>query len=340
MTSKERVYARINGYPVDRIPNLNILMLFAAKEIGVPYSEYCQDYRKLAHGNIVCMQKYGIDAVSVISDPLRECADMGLDIEFPYDDVPCEKEFLIKEKSDLLKLKPVPPHSGKRMTDRIMAVDLFKKEVGAEFPIIGWVEGCFAMAADLRGVNHFLMDLYEDPDFVVELLEICLEQAVLFARAQIEAGADIIGVGDAIASVAGPLAYNDLALQYEIRLLEAIRQAGGMTKLHICGDTTPFLESLPARYCDILDFDWMVPMGKAAELFGDVTCINGNFDPVAVLLQGNVQDVKNAVKSCALIGGKKHTCAAGCEVPKHTPPENLMAVYEALREIGDFSFIV
>jgi len=330
MNSKERVYARINNQPVDRIPNLNILMLFAAKEIGVTYSEYCQDYRKLVHGNIVCMKKYGIDAVSAISDPMRECADMGMKIVFPVDGVPCEKELLIKEKQDLLKLKPVLPANGRRMSDRLSAVDLFKKEVGNEFPIIGWVEGCFAMSADLRGVNNFLLDLYEDPDFVVDLLEICLEQAILFARAQIEAGADIIGVGDAIASVAGPLAYQDLALQYEVRLLKAIKKAGGLTKLHICGNTTPFLELLPAQYCDILDLDWMVPMDKAAELFGNITCINGNYDPVAVLLQGSVQDVKNAVKSCMLAGGMKHTSAAGCEVPKHTPPENLMAVYDAL----------
>ena len=333
MNSKERVFARINNQPVDRIPNLNILMFFAAKEIGVPYADYCQDYRKLVHGNIVCMKKYGIDAVSSISDPMRECADMGMSVVFPEDDVPHEKEFLIQQKSDLLKLKPVPPANGRRMTDRVLAVDLFKKEVGHEFPIIGWVEGCFAMAADLRGVNNFLMDLYEDRDFVVDLLEICLEQAVLFAQAQIEAGADIIGVGDAIASVAGPLAYEDLALEYEIRLLKAIREAGGMTKLHICGNTTPFIDLLPAQHCDILDVDWMVPIDKVTELHGNITCVNGNYDPVSVLLQGSTQDVKNAVKSCLQMGGIKHTSAAGCEIPKHTPPANLMAVHETLCEL-------
>ena len=330
MNSKERVYARINNQPVDRIPNLNILMFFAAKEIGVPYSDYCQDYRKLVQGNIVCMRKYGIDAVSAISDPMRESADMGLEIVFPEDDVPHEKDFLIKEKKDLLKLKPVLPSDGKRMTDRLLAVDLFKKQVSDEFPIIGWVEGCFAMAADLRGVNDFLMDLYEDTNFTTDLLEICLEQAILFAKAQIAAGADFIGVGDAIASVAGPFAYQELALQYEVRLLQAIREAGGLTKLHICGNTTPFLDLLPATYCDILDLDWMVPMDKAAELYGNITCINGNYDPVSVLLQGSVQDIKNAVQACTRMGGGKHTSAAGCEVPKHTPPANLMAVHEAL----------
>ena len=105
MNSKERVYARINNQPVDRIPNLNILMFFAAKEIGVSYSDYCRDYRHLVHANIVCMKKYGIDAVSAISDPLRESADMGLEIEYPVDDVPREKEFLIQEKPDFINHK-------------------------------------------------------------------------------------------------------------------------------------------------------------------------------------------------------------------------------------------
>ncbi|MDR3262407.1 MAG: uroporphyrinogen decarboxylase family protein [Tannerella sp.] len=335
MNSKERVLARIHNQPVDRIPNLNILMFLAAKEIGVSYAEYCQDYRKLAHGNIVSMQKYGIDAVSTISDPMRESADLGMEMEYPEDGVPRRaKEYLIKEKSDLLKVKPVPVEKGRRMTDRVLGTELLKKEVGNDFPVIGWVEGAFAQAADIRGISEFLMDIYDDPPFVVELLELCLEQEILFAKAQIDAGADIIGVGDAIASVAGPFAYKDLALQYEVRLLKAIKDAGALSKLHICGNITPFLELLPVQYCDIIDIDWMVSLEKAGELYGDVACVNGNYDPVAVLLQGNVQGIKDAVKQCVQVGGAKYTSSAGCEVPKYTPPENLMAVYDALQELA------
>jgi uroporphyrinogen decarboxylase len=285
------------------------------------------------------MQKYRIDAVSTISDPMREGADMGMELEFPEDGVPHRaKDYLIKEKSDLLKVKPVPVENGRRMTDRVLATELLKKEVGNDFPIIGWVEGAFAQAADVHGISELLMDIYDDPDFVVDLLELCLEQEILFAKAQIQAGADIIGVGDAIASVAGPFAYKDLALNYEIRLLKAIKEAGGLTKLHICGNTLPFLELLPASLCDIIDIDWMVPLDKAGELYGDLACVNGNYDPVAVLLQGSVQEIKNSVRQCAQVGGLKYISSAGCEVPKDTPAENLMAVYEALQEISSGTF--
>lgn len=64
MNSKERVRARLEGRPVDRIPNLNILMQFAAKFIGVPYGKYATDYRSLVEGNIQCCREFGIDMVS------------------------------------------------------------------------------------------------------------------------------------------------------------------------------------------------------------------------------------------------------------------------------------
>jgi MtaA/CmuA family methyltransferase len=307
-------------------------MFLAAREIGVSYAEYCRDYRKLAHGNIVSMQKYGIDAVSTISDPMREGADMGMELEYPEDGVPRRaKDYLIKEKSDLLKVKPVPVEKGRRMTDRVLGTELLRKEAGHDFPVIGWVEGAFAQAADIRGVSEFLMDMYDDPAFAVDLLEVCLEQEILFARAQIQAGADIIGVGDALASVAGPHAYRELALPYEIRLLTAIREAGALTKLHICGNTAPFLELLPSSLCDIIDVDWMVPLERVGALYGDAVCVNGNYDPVAVLLQGNVEEIRDAVRQCIRTGGVKYTCSAGCEVPRDTPPENLMAVHEVLQ---------
>ena len=200
-------------------------------------------------------------------------------------------------------------------------------------PVIGWVEGCLAEAADLRGVNELLTDLVDDEDFVRDLMDLCLEQAIIFAKAQIAAGADIIGVGDAIASVAGPAYYRKFALPYEIKLLSAIRSMGAKTKLHICGNTTPFLEYLPVEYCDIIDLDWMVPLDRAAEIVQGRCALGGNYDPVAVLLQGTPEDVRAAVTACSRMGAQRYISAAGCEVPKATPEENFLAVANTLRLI-------
>lgn len=333
MNSKQRVFARMAGEPVDRIPNLNIIMQLAARELDVPYSAYCQSYELHAKGNILCAQKYGLDVVTVMSDPMREAHDLGTEVVFPEDDVPYPKQNLLENIENIKNLKPIPADQGKRMTQTVQTIELYKKELGNEYPVIGWVEGCFAESSDLRGVNNFMIDLFEEPAFVRELLDICLEQGKLYAKAQIEAGADIIGVGDAIASVAGPNAYRELAGEYERKLLRAIQDMGAKTKLHICGNIEPFLDQLPVDVIDILDVDWMVPLQKANELHGAKVSLSGNYDPVAVLLQGTPETVRQAVRDCAAIGSERYISAAGCEVPKFTPQENLMAAHEAILEL-------
>lgn len=330
MNSRERLFAVLEGKKTDCIPNLNIMMQFAAREIGQPYSVFCRDHTALVRGNIACAQKYGLDCVTTMSDPMREGADLGMDVCFPEDDVPYSKSFLIREKNDLLKLKPLPVLEGSRKYQTVAAIEYYKKELGDEFPVFGWVEGCFAQAADLRGVDQFFYDLFDDEAFSRDLLDFCLEQELIYAKAQIEAGADLIGLGDAIASVAGPNLYRDLAVKYEIKILEAIRQMGAKTKLHICGNIAPFLDAIPVQYCDIVDLDWMVDLNEAVEAFEGMTCISGNYDPVAVMLQGNRQSIDKAVRKCAETGGDKYISAAGCEVPKFTPPENLMQVHKTL----------
>lgn len=330
MTPYERVFKRLEGKEVDKIPNLNIIMAFAAKFIGVPYSKYVTDYRYLVEGNIKCCEKFGIDMVSSISDPCRESHDLGANIKFPYDDVPQFDGNLIDDYKKIKFLKVVDPLKGERMKDRIKAIELFKKEVGGIYPILGWVEGGFAEACDLRGMNQTMFDIYENTKELKNLLEICTKQAIYFAEEQVKAGADFIGVGDAAASLIGPENYSKFVLPYEKRIIKAVHNLGGKVKLHICGNINSLLELLLETEADIIDLDWMVDFKKAVETFKGKVSANGNFDPVGILMQGSPKKVKEAVTECVKIGDSTTFISAGCEVPASTPKENMLAVNEPL----------
>jgi len=334
MNAIERVYKRLKGDVVDRAPNTNIIMQFAARYIGVKYGEYCTDYRYLAEANIKCCRDFGIDMVSAISDPVREASGLGSIVIVNDDNVPYCKEPLIKHYSDLKKIKKVLPHQSERMLDRIKAIEYYKENAGKEFPILGWCEGPLSLAGELRGVNEICMDLIDQPEFVEELMDICLEISISFAQEQIKAGADFIGVGDAAASLIGPKLYQEYVMPREKRLINSIHEAEAKAKLHICGNITPLLELLPSTGADIIDIDWMVDFEKANKIFNGKTCACGNFDPVKILLQGTTEDVKNSVKECLMKGDKYTFISAGCEVPKYTPYENLKAVTEALYEFS------
>ena len=168
------------------------------------------------------------------------------------------------------------------------------------------------------------------------LLEILTEQAILFARAQVGAGADIIGLGDAIASLVSPPMYRRFALPCERRIFAAVRQAGAIPRLHICGNTSRLVPDMLSSGADIVDLDWMVDLGAAASAASaaDAPALCGNFDPVRVLLNGTPDGVRAAVRACAGSGGARWFCMAGCEVPDGTPDANIRAIAEALRALG------
>lgn len=324
MTSKERIYARLRGEKVDKIPNLCIIMQFAAQEYGVPYGTYVTDYKVLAAAAYECCEKYGIDLLCAISDPMREAEGFGAKVVIPENGVPYAAEPLIKELADIAKLRVIDPINGRRMNDRLEAVRLLCEKSAGQHSVCGWVEGALAESCDLRDLNNLFIDICDEPETVHQLLEICTQQSILFAQAQIAAGADMVGIGDAAASLIGPALYEEFAFPYEKRIVDAIHAAGAIAKLHICGNIEPILPLVAQTGADIVDCDHMVPLSKAAAICKG--SISGNFDPVEILLHGSADTVRSAVRDCISQGNDRIMVAAGCEVPIGTPPENMREV--------------
>jgi MtaA/CmuA family methyltransferase len=198
---------------------------------------------------------------------------------------------------------------------------------------MGWVEGAFAEAADLYGFSEVLLAPYDRPEWLSDLLEFCTEMEIAFARAQVAAGADIIGLGDAIASQVSPAMYEQYALPYEQRIFAAVHEMGALARLHICGNTTGILGLMPQSGADIIDLDWMADIGRAAELFG-TAAVCGNQDPVRVMLNGTPEEVREKVLDCLNRGGPRVISNAGCEIPDGTPVANLHAQTAAIAEFG------
>ena len=334
ITPYERLRAMMDGRAkeLDRVPNLNILMFFAAKYIDKPFGQFCTDYRVLVEGNLRCVEKFGIDILSTLSDPVRETADFGTELVYPEDNLPHPKQVLLPNIEDVEKLQLFDPWQSVRILDRIHAIELFKKEKGDEYPVMGWVEGPLAEASDLRGINESMMDIIMNEELFHQLLEKCTQEAIWCAKAQIEAGAHIIGIGDAAVSLISRELYKEAIWPYEKRIVDAIKEAGGIARLHICGDVNRHLEDIVTLEIDIMDIDWMVDMKRTVEIFDGVSIVNGNVDPVAIMLNGSVSDVKNAVRKCRIDSKGKACISAGCEIPKFTPYENLLAFTEALYE--------
>jgi MtaA/CmuA family methyltransferase len=217
------------------------------------------------------------------------------------------------------------------MQDRILGVERLRRRAASDKFVEGWVEGPCAEGADLRGINRLMTDFSDDPAFVEDLFEFVTAIAIRFAQAQIEAGADIIGIGDAAASLLGPRIYQRFVLPYEKRLVEAIHAAGGRVRLHICGNTRRILAGAAELQCDFADVDFPVAMAEARQLMGPDQVIAGNLNPIRDVRDGTPKTIFEQLRNCREQAGANYIVAAGCEIARGTPPANVLALSEFAR---------
>lgn len=328
MTSFERYRNVITGQPVDFLPRLPILMQFATEFIGSDYAAFASDYRVLVEANLRCCEFFGIDQLNTMSDPYRETQGFGAEVIYEKHGVPHIVAPPLADTKDLKTLAQPDPLKSTRMFDRVQAVREYRRQAGNQYSIMGWVEGPAAEAADVRGVTEFLIDLLDDEPFAGALMDLCVDVAIPFARAQVDAGADTIGIGDAIASQVSWETYERLILPREIRLVQALHAMGVFVRLHICGDITHLLPGIAQLHVDVLDVDHMVDLAAARRLVGPKVALMGNLNPAGIMLKGSREGICAAVATCAAAAGRPYMVGAGCEIPPGTPRENLLALCE------------
>jgi len=311
-----------------------LIKQFCTIQLRRKYGAYSQDYRVLTDCQLELMERYPVDCFNVLGYPYREASDCGLDVTFPEDDQPIAHGTLVKRPEDLQSLRWPDPEDGPLMSDRINAIRAFRR-ARPDIVAMGAVEAPFAQACTFLGIQETMLALYDRPEFVHKLIDWILPHEIRFALAQIEAGAAIVFVGDALASQVGPAAYEAHIVEAERRLIDAIQAAGAAARLHICGNISGILPSVARIGARFLDIDYLVDIAAACAIAVETapdTFLVGNLHPVTGLLEGGPDHVRQVCRDCEArtAGFGNLILSPGCDVPPATPADN----YEALVRFG------
>jgi hypothetical protein len=226
------------------LPRLPILMQFAAEHIGSFYGAFASDHRVLVEANLRCAEEFGIDQLNTMSDPYRETAGFGAPIEFPRNGVPICLKPPLEEDPDLARLpRPDPLRGAAHARPRRRRARL---QGAGRRPLLDHGLGGGAGGRGGRPARR------------VQLLHGSARRPGLRGRAdgplrgdgdrlrpaQVAAGADTIGIGDAVASQVSAKTYESLILPHERRLVAALHGMGVRVRLHICGNIRHLLPGI------------------------------------------------------------------------------------------------
>jgi len=224
-----------------------------------------------------------------------------------------------------------------------------------EFAILTKFGGAvFEQAWYLRGMEKFLLDMAENEEFVAALLKKIAKVQMGLDGVLIEAAGEYVDVlrlsGEDMGTQENPIIslpmFRRMVRPHLERLWgyakEMLQKKNPKAKimLHSCGAIQPFISDWIDMKLDVLDpiqplAKGMDPFELKAE-FGEKLTFHGGIDAQHVLPFGTEEEVREHTRKYikALAPGGGYICAPVHNVQGDVPPENLVAMRDAVEEFG------
>jgi len=297
MNAKERVMAVINHQKPDRMPcfGANSTVTYEQMEkVGAYWPEGHVDAETMAKQALAAYTVLGLDAVRVPFCQTFEAVALGC----------IRKPGKVRELEGFPGIEHPPPYklddtpkfpddflSRGYIPQLLKAVEILKKEVGDEVPVVGGIIGPFTIVGSLLDSVPLLKATFKTPDKIPPFLEVAEKAGTMLAKALIDAGADIISCEDMTASpeLIDPKTYREFELQYQRRQFEAIPVP---TILHICGNVDPIVEWMGQTGANILSLEPKASAQLARRKCGSDIILMGGVDTATTLYMKDPETVK------------------------------------------------
>lgn len=339
LNSRQLVRQVLQGKSVSRIVTGPLAVHYCARLAGRTLREYTSDARILAECVARYYETFQPDAVWLSADTWVTAEAMGAAVRFPGEDQPLcgTGEPFVQRAADVGRIAASDFLSRGRYPLMLDAVRRLRRAVGGDVFIVACFDQYpFSLACELLGAEKAILIAYEDRPLVEAIMERGLEFAAAYGHALADAGADMLSGGDSPAGLLGPKLYSEVALPFETRLVSMLKAATELpVSLHICGNATPVLSAMVSTGADVLELDYRVPMAEAIRCVGDGITIWGNLDPVSVLAQGTVEQVRQAsidlIHTIKQHSHRRFVLSSGCALAMETPFDNLRAMLDVAK---------
>ncbi|MGD8291500.1 MAG: uroporphyrinogen decarboxylase family protein [Desulfobacterales bacterium] len=338
------------GIP-DRVPVVSQIHEFAMRQLGIPAKEFYTNPEILAAGTLEVQEKYGIDVPVLDYDVYNiEAEAIGQEVKYSEHDMPDvdRTKPLICGRDDLNKIRTPDFGSDGRFPKVVEMNRIFRKLIGGSEITIRFCAP-FSLAANIRGLEQLLMDIYMDPDFVRDMFDRIVEEVLapwilhlkkVFPRVKSISGDDAYGS----LPIVNPDIIREWIVPYVLRLRE------------LCGPEIYVPNWVGENYLknplEMLDLKFQVCPGfiegqdpDVAELGPELYKAYAEKKNVPLILgigaaflaSSPPEEIRERVRHYIEVGGKDGRFALLlCNIGATTPPENVYAAIDAVYQYGDY----
>lgn len=339
----------LGGVP-QRTPVYAQLHDFTARQLGIPAKEFYTRAEIMVPAILEITSQYKLDVASITFDVYNiEAEGLGQKLVFSGDNMPDidRTQPLICSRDDLRLIQTPDFDSAGRFANVIRLHSLFQKLTGIN-PTLTFCAP-FSLAANLIGIERLIKAIYYEPDFVnevmVRLVEEVLAPWILYQKAHFSQSRRINGA-DAVASL--PIINLKIFKKWVVPYILRLRE--------LCGEGVYVVnwvgEALLPKPVEMLELKRQVALDCILGQDPDVEKLTPQFykdyavaQHMALTLgvgarfvtQSKPEEVAARVKQYIEAGkpGGRFVLYL-CNLDANTPPENVHAAVEAVREAGRY----
>ncbi len=276
------------------------------------------------------------DGVILFSDIVTPLPGLGIEMDIaegkgPIIDPP------IRTSAQVDNLRPLQPEESLPFIKTILQA--LSNEVGDKSTVLGFVGAPWTLAAyavEGKGSKTYSAIkgmAFSDPTVLHQLLAKLADAIAIYARYQIDCGAQVVQMFDSWAGQLSPQDYDTFALPYQKRVFQQVKQTHPDTPLILLvSGSAGVLERMAASGADIVTVDWAVDMADARARLGHDMKVQGNLDPG--VLFGSKQFIRDRIyDTVQKAGNYGHILNLGHGVLPTTPEENVAYFFETAKQL-------
>ncbi len=286
------------------------------------------------------LARYPLDAAILFSDILTIPDAMGLGLYFAEGEGP-KFERPLRDEWEIRDLAVPDPDVHLRYV--MDAVRQIRKALDNEVPLIGFSGSPFTLACymvegggsdDFRRLKTML---YDRPELLHHILDVTAQAVTAYLNAQIESGAQVVMIFDTWGGTLSAAGYREFSLRYLEQIVARLRREHEGRRVPSIVFTKGgglWLESIAGTGCDAVGLDWTIDIGEARRRVGNRVALQGNLDP-AVMFASPEKITEEAGRILSAYGsGHGHVFNLGHGISQFTPPDNVLALADAVHSIS------